>query len=417
MDLLDSLVHSHLQEVHTMTTQVGTGRSQGATGTEAAQQAIDDALDGVDRYDNEMAIVFASPAYAYDEVIDTIRDRTDQAALIGCSTAGEFTEEGPVEESVTVSFVSSSDMEFFVGAASGLRDDLESTVERAADSLPEKVDGYPYEMGINLHDGLTGRGEEIAMLSYHNHPMPYTGASAGDDLNLDETHVFANDDIHADGIALGKIVSKKPFTQAVVHGHQPISDRNLEVTDADGSVVSELDGRPAYEVWKDTIREPVNREYGLDIDDVDEEDDMFEKLLTRYEFGIRTGEDEYKVRWPGLTPNTDGPLHFATRIPEGMELYVMDSGKEEQINAARNVSLQALSEEPSPNFEPSGSIAFGCVCQAAILGEELSSMIDSMASELNVPLAGFETYGEVGMQPGDMRGYHNTTTSLLLFPR
>jgi hypothetical protein len=39
-----------------------------------------------------------------------------------------------------------------------------------------------------------------------------------------------------------------------------------------------------------------------------------------------------------------------------------------------------------------------------------------MTDELGVPLAGVETYGEVAMTGADMRAYHNTTTSLILFP-
>ena len=33
------------------------------------------------------------------------------------------------------------------------------------------------------------------------------------------------------------------------------------------------------------------------------------------------------------------------------------------------------------------------------------------------PLAGFETYGEIALDAGDMSGFHNTTTVVLALPR
>jgi len=45
-----------------------------------------------------------------------------------------------------------------------------------------------------------------------------------------------------------------------------------------------------------------------------------------------------------------------------------------------------------------------------------SESVDEMVAELGVPLAGFQTYGEICMQQGEMRGYHNTTSSVLVFP-
>lgn len=41
-----------------------------------------------------------------------------------------------------------------------------------------------------------------------------------------------------------------------------------------------------------------------------------------------------------------------------------------------------------------------------------------MVEELGgAPLAGFETYGEIALDAGDMSGFHNTTSVVLAFPR
>lgn len=251
------------------------------------------------------------------------------------------------------------------------------------------------------------------MLGYQQYPIPYAGGSAGDDNNLEETVVFADDRVATDAVTLGVLESKEPFGRAVGHGHDAFAG-TYEVTSTDGSVVETLDGQPAYEVWKGAVRDRVRAEYDLEVDDLTPDDELFGTLLTRFEFGIKSGDDEYKVRWPGLTTTTDGPLHFATKIAEGTELYLMDSSKDDQVEAAGSVSNDALSSVADQ--ETAGALAFDCICQGAILGDDFGDAVDRMATELDVPLAGMQTYGEVAMDESDMRAYHNTTSSLVLIP-
>jgi methyl-accepting chemotaxis protein len=53
-----------------------------------------------------------------------------------------------------------------------------------------------------------------------------------------------------------------------------------------------------------------------------------------------------------------------------------------------------------------------------ILGAEFAGAVKGISSELGgVPVAGFETYGEIALDAGDMSGFHNTTTVVLNFAR
>lgn len=396
-----------------MVTSVGTGSGASDSGTEAAQAAVEEASTALDGRDPDFAAVFSSPTYEYENVIQAVREATDGATLVGSSSAGEFTERGAVTQSVTVSLVASDDMQFHVGLGEGLEADAAGAVEAAAAKLPERDESYPYSFGINLHDGLVGRGEEVAMLGYQQYQMPYAGGSAADDRALEETVVFANDTAASDAVAIAMLESKRPFGRAVDHGHEPVAG-TFEATATDGSVVETLDGQPAYEVWKDAVRERVRDEYDIEIDDLSPDDDRFSALLTRFEFGIKSTDGDYKVRWPGLTPDLSGSLDFATTIAEGTELYVMDSGPEAQLELAESVSRDALASQSDTSF--AGGLAFDCICQGALLGDEFDDAVGRMAAALDVPFAGFQTYGEVSMSEGDMRAYHNSTSSLVLIP-
>ena len=60
---------------------------------------------------------------------------------------------------------------------------------------------------------------------------------------------------------------------------------------------------------------------------------------------------------------------------------------------------------------------FDCICRNLILASDFEVAVKGMAKELDgAPIAGFETYGEIALNSGDMSGFHNTTTVALVFP-
>jgi len=395
-----------------MTTQFGSGLATGGDGATVGRDAAEQALEDITTDSADFVLVFSSTSYEYSAVSEGVQQVTGDAALIGASTAGEFTDKEFAEGSVVVTVISSEEMEFYTGVGTGLADDIRGAVESAAADIPELPAEYPHRVGINLHDGLVGRGEEIAMLSYQQFPIPFAGGSAGDDLALEETVVFHDDEIVTDGVVLGIIASEKPLSLSVEHGHKPISDP-LTATDVDGNVVKELNGRPAYDVYTEHVAEAAADAYGIEAEAVGSDDPEFDQLLTFFQFGIQTGDGEYKVRWAGTTPDDSGPLHFATTIPEGTDLTVMHSPKDDQIASAREAAKLA---QDGLETQAAGALVFDCACRAAILQDDFSDAVDAMADQLAVPLSGFETYGEVCMREGEMRGYHNTTSSVLLIP-
>jgi FIST N domain. len=73
-----------------MTTEFGTGIAKGENSFEVGKLAAQQAISKIKREVN-LSIVFSSSKYNYNEVVKGVRAITD-APLIGCSTAGEFTE-------------------------------------------------------------------------------------------------------------------------------------------------------------------------------------------------------------------------------------------------------------------------------------------------------------------------------------
>lgn len=398
-----------------MDTEIGTAHARRLTGRAAGEAAAADAVAELSGDRVDFCQVFCSVEYDYEAVLDGIRGVIGgEPELIGCSTAAAFTEGHVAEGTVALSVVASDTLEFFTGIGHGLGDDVSRAVRDAVAELPSSVDGYPYLSAINLHDGLGRVGEKLALVTQQKLGPEVTiaGGAATDDHALEATHVFRGDTVAEDGVVLALIAAEKRPVVAVEHGHEPLSEP-VEVTDAEGPLVHELDGRPAFQVWKDIVREPVRESFGADVDALGPGDQTLQRILCEFEFGIDQG-GAYKMRWPWVEAATGDTLHFSVEVPEGTVLRVMHGTEDEQIRSARETARSAL--EKAGDVDVAGAFVYDCACRSIVLGEEFPTAVDAMADELQVPFVGFETYGEMCMGPAQLSGFHNNTTVVLLLP-
>jgi len=399
-----------------MTTKMGTGLKRAEDENESAsmvaKKAVEEAKQKLDGREVNLAIVYSSSKYDYQEVVNAVREATNNAPLIGCSTGGEFTEDGVGMGNIGVALISSDDMEFFIGLAEGLKEDAERAINDLGSQLPTRVEGYPHLFGILLIDGLAGRGEEATLLaSTVFDQVTFVGGAAGDDLQMKETYVFANDRVATNAACMCLIASKYPMYTSVQHGHIPLSEP-LKVTKSRENVVYEVDGRPAWDVWKEKTAEDA-RGMGIDVEELTEPSEIG-SFCVCYELGLATGGGQYKIRFP-LSKNDDGSLNFACGIPEGATFRIMKSPKEKQIDAARKAA--ELAKRDAGDTKLAGILVFDCVVRAMILGDDFPVAVEQFKEVFrDVPLLGWETYGEICMAPGQFSGFHNTTSVVLAIP-
>jgi methyl-accepting chemotaxis protein len=226
---------------------------------------------------------------------------------------------------------------------------------------------------------------------------------------MTSTQVALGGRAETDALVMAVLFTQEPLGIGVCHGHTPLS-KSLQVTRASGNVVHEIDGRPAWDVWVEQTRAAAARD-GLDPATLPEAD--VGGFLLRYEAGLATGR-EHKIRAP-LSRGKDGSLSFACGIPQGAELVITRSTPEEQIESARKAAARARSALAGRPV--AGAVVFDCICRNLILATDFGRAVSSISRELgDVPLAGFETYGEIALGQGDLSGFHNTTTVVLAFP-
>lgn len=402
-----------------MPTKLATGLCIGTRGAvavarEAAMQAKEEL--GGSRID--LSVIYSSSEYDPREVVGAVRKVTGDAPLIGASSAGEFTERRIESGSVAVGLLSSDEIKIFTAMAEGVTGDPESAVKEIAAKLPDDVVDHPYMTAIVTIDGLSGVGEEVALLASYilDRKMRIVGGMAGDDFKMKETFVFCDDRVATDALSVCLFASKMPLFTGIKHGHTPIS-RALKVTRAQANVLHEINDAPAWDVWKEETAE-ISRNRGVDVEKLVDPVEIAQ-FFTNYSLGLATEkEGQYKIRWP-VSINDDGALNFTCGITEGSIFRIMDgSDQENQINAAEGAAVLAKeSAENAGYFEFAGMLVFDCAVRQLMLGGRFHEAVDRFKKVLpGVPILGWETYGELRLEPGQFSGFHNTTSVVLLLP-
>jgi methyl-accepting chemotaxis protein len=358
-----------------------------------------------------LVVVFASTEQPLGEVVRHLRPTLGGALLLGASTAGEFTERGDAK-GATCAFALAGDYKVFAGMGKNLKAAPAKAVTAALCDLPREVPGYAHRTGILLLDPLAGNGEEVTLLTAFQlgADEPLAGGAAGDDLHMKATHVSCGSEAASDAMVVAQIFSKQPLGIGVCHGHAPLSEP-LRVTRASGNVVQELDGRPAWDVWLERTRAHAQSR-GVDLAKMTRAEEG--AYFLRYEAGVEAGT-AFKIRAP-LSRSDDGAISFACGVPEGTVLRITESEPERQVASAREAARRARAQ--LGGARAAGALVFDCICRNLILGAEFSTAVQGMSAELGgAPLAGFETYGEIALDAGDLSGFHNTTSVVLAFPQ
>jgi methyl-accepting chemotaxis protein len=360
--------------------------------------------------DPRLICVWASTQQPLGPLLAAMQRRFPHACVVGASTAGEFTSVGDTNGHA-VACALGGDFVVEAGLGTGLRENSEAAITTALSSLQQHVTGYEHRAAILLFDGLAGVGEEATLQAAMllGDDVKVAGAAAGDDWAIKEALVGTGTSTAADAAVVCLIHSKKPLGLGVRHGHEPFT-QPFTVTKSAGSVVFELDGKPAWTRYVELTRDEAMRAGHPDPATLTSPQTQLEHF-SRYSAAMRTGA-EWRNRTP-LVKHDDGSLSFTCGIAEGTVLTVLKSDAEHQVNSARRAASEALAALNGP---AAGALVFDCVCRKVLLGERFGETAQAIAEELRAPLAGFKSYGEVALQAGDFSGFHNATTVVLVFP-
>lgn len=358
-------------------------------GADAARQAIS-ALGGKKP---SIIIVFASVAFDQQKMLDGVRSCAEQTPIVGCSDAGEIIGDGPHQKSIAVMAIFSDQLQFTPGIGRDIKNNAREAGQIFARDIISRAPS-PLKSLWMFPDVLAGNGADVVrgVLDIMGVHFPLAGGAPGDDFLFKETYQYFDGKVVSGSVTGVGLTGEFSMGIGVRHGWLPIGTA-MQVTKSEGSVVHELDGKPAISIYENY--------FGARAEELRKE--PLARIAITYPLGVRVeNSDEYLIRDP-IMVNEKGSITCAAEIPQGSEVRLMIGSKETAIEAARMAAEHAREGLGGANAK--AIIVFNCIAREKLYGpkaiEEIHAIHGVFGEE--VPLIGFYTYGEQAPLGGETK--------------
>lgn len=167
------------------------------------------------------------------------------------------------------------------------------------------------------------------------------------------------------------------------HGWKPIYGP-LVVTKSQENILYELNGEPAFEIYKSVLKE---------IDGESITEDNFVEIARNYPFAMLSFSNEDLIIRDPIRVNSDGSIQIVSSINEMESLYIMKGEKDELIESSCRFAKDLF-------VNNSGGIGliFDCISRLIFLGDDFKKEIEAIyrCSKLeNLELFGVSSIGEI----------------------
>jgi small ligand-binding sensory domain FIST len=224
-------------------------------GKEAAATAL--ARAGTDTAD--LALVFATIEHGplYSRLLRTVKDTAHATHVVGCSAGGVLTTDGEIERApgvavLTVRTDSFSVSRFFAPQLRGRGQEVGKEVAAFAQSRAGSDNllmVFPDTYNFNSAAFFTGFAQTAP-------DIPIVGGGASEDGTLGETFQLCGDTVSNDALSGVLFSGHFHHTIGIAQACQPIGAVHT-VTKSHHNLILELDGRPAFEVFAEVVRQPL----------------------------------------------------------------------------------------------------------------------------------------------------------------
>lgn len=394
-----------------MTIIAGSGVSVKLDSFAAGREAAQNAYYQLGRYTPDIAITFISTIFDQVEAIKGIRSVTKETPLIGCSSAGSITQNGPIRGALSVLTLYSDSISFSLGAGKGISKNARLAGHEAAkEAFSKSIKDKTTKAYIMLSDGLSGNSADILRGAQEvlGTSFPIIGGAASDELRFQKTYQYINNNIYTDAV-VGLLISG--YINIGIGkgcGWQPIGKPH-KVTRARSNIIKEIDKRIAIEIYEDYFGKSFEELKNIGI----------AKLGRNYPLGINIkGKNEYLIRAPlGLEDN--GSLVLSAEIPEGEDINLMIGDKNLALKATRSACMDAIRDMQGRNIK--FLAVFDDIARYNLLRKD-SQIETNIIKEImgdNTPVCGCYAYGEYVSpdiyEAKGLSGFQNQTFSIAAF--
>ena len=388
--------------------------------------AIKEALEELKRPPN-IVMTFFSVNFNPKEIYRKIREKVgENTEIIGCSTGGEISNILTDCKTNTVSIIAleSPYMNIGVGVGKNLSKNPKGATYNSLKEATYSLDRNKKMTTINilqrayvkkpiydllrtkffinilLIDGLSEQEENYLrhLSKYIPKETTVIGGSSGDNFKFEKTYLIGNG-VFSDAVVLTVMNTFLKIGTAMGHPYYP-TNRGALVTKAKGRIVYELNNKPAAEVLKELLKT----------------DKLSPETFAKYTTGIKSIDifGEYMIKSPMMIL-PDGSVKFYAEIPEGSFLTMMKTDEEYLIESFKKTLFDAIKDAGSPR-KIGAIVLFNCVLRYLLkchYGINDLYFIKNLLGE-DIPVIGFNTYGEQGRTLGGSLGHFNQTSTILV---
>ena len=385
-----------------MPVRIGSGLSTAPDARAGAEQAAGEALSQLAGAACDVCVVFASGAHlaAPEATIEAVGDVLSPGRLVGCGAQGVLGGGREVEHGTGVAIWAAS---LGAGTASAFHARVTGTEGGYVADLPD-LGGA--SAAILLADPYTFPADAVLhALSDAQPRVPVVGGLASARLADGSAALFLDDAV-ADGGAVGVRFDGIEVQPCVSQGAAPLGPE-LTITAAEGNIILELAGKPAYEKLQEVVD-------GLGKDD---------QVLLERSGGILLGvvvdpnkpdyvAGDFLVRpLIGGDPRTGAlAIGAVVRVGQVVRLHARDADSADRdLREALQRRRRALSSPPA------GALVFACNGRGQAMfgapGHDAGAVAEVLAG---APSAGFFCAGEIGPVGGEAF-LHGFTATIALF--
>ena len=330
----------------------------------------------------QLVLVFGSTRMLQQsDLFAKLSGAVPDAIIAGCSTAGEITNKGVSHESLSLTALRFDKVRLKAARATLLG--MEHSAQ-AGREIAQKLAADDLTALLLFAKGLDINGSALidGIKDIIGCKIPISGGLAGDDIEFKKTLTITHEGIESDAvIGIGFYGKELRVAHSCFGGWSPFGPPR-KVTRSSGSILYELDGHPALELYRQYLGE-----YAKDLPS--------SGLLFPFEMLDADHSSLGLIRTILGIDDEAGSLILAGDIlPDGF-LRLMHSSNDKLVDGAELAGMR-LRESLGGNPGNGVAILISCVGRKIVMGDAVEEEVEVIAKVLpGVTLTGFYSYGEI----------------------
>lgn len=248
-----------------------------------------------------------------------------------------------------------------------------------------------------LIDGLSSMMKDLTDTIYKKvgNKVNYIGGGAGFYDLVHRPCIFNNSGIYKDALYICIVKSK--VVLSVNHGWKKL-EGPFQVTKSRDNILCTLDNYTAFDVYRDVIEDIEGIRIG--------KEDFF-RFAKDHPFGISSTGSELIVRDP-ISVNDDYEITCVADIPYDAQLYVLKGDANSLLSSSLEIVKKCSANAPD-KYIP---LLFDCISRAMFLEEKFNEELENIQNNLQYPVEGALSIGEISSNKNGELIIHNKSTIL-----